>query len=242
MKKSLISILGLLVLCCACNYTGKSSTNRTAKKYINVIENVNGYNVAYTEDGHTMLYTNDSAGNYSVFYVKFENGAGKYGLKGIEEKIVRAEMDATMTTLNSFVTVQGGAFCKVDSIMKYSVCYFDEHLNCDSLAEIMESVELNQMEGMRVEQEVRRISELLNIAHNIALSINKNDPRGWNNIVYALESTQELINFDVIVISDVYDQRVQKRLPRIHNIAIELTEFYKTLREKMITQNRNTIQ
>lgn len=242
MKKSLISILGLLVLCCACNNTGKSSTSRVVKKHINVVTNVNGYNVAYTEDGHTMLYVNDSTGNYSVFYVKFENGAGKYGLKGIEEKIVRAEMDATMTTLNSFVTVQGGAFCKVDSIMKYSVCYFDEHLNCDSLAEIMESVELNQMEGMRVEQEVRRISELLNIAHNIALSINKNVPRGWNNIVYALESTQELINFDVIVISDVYDQRVQKRLPRIHNIAIELTEFYKTLREKMITQNRNTIQ
>ena len=242
MKKSLFSIIGILVLCCACNYTGKSSTNRTAKKYIYVVKNVNGYNVAYTEDGHTMLYANDSTGNYSVFYVKFENGAGKYGLKGIEEKIVRAEMDATLTTLNCFVTIQGGAFCKVDSIMEYSVCFFDEHLNCDSLAEIRESVECTQIKEMEIKQEVKRISELLNIAHNISLSINKNDLSGWSNIVYALEPTQELINFDVMLISDVYDQRVQKRLPRIHNIAIELTEFYKTLREKMITQNRNTIQ
>ena len=242
MDKTLISIVGILLLCCACNYTGKSSTNRTAKKYINVVENENGYNVAYTEDGHTMLYTNDSAGNYSVLYVKFENGAGKYGLKGIEEKIVRAEMNATLTTLNSFATIQGGAFCKVDNIMGYNVCYFDEHLNCDSLAEIMESVELNQIEGMRVEQEVKRITELLNIAHNIAQSINKNNRSGWIKIIYALEPTQELINFDVMVISDVYDHRVQKRLPIIQNIAKELTEFNKTLREKMIIQDRNIIQ
>ena len=242
MKKNLISILGVLVLCGACNYTGKPSKNRPAKKYINVVENVNGYNVAYTEDGHTMLYTNDSLGNFSIFYVKFENGAGKYGLKDIEEKIIWAKTDTTLTTLNSFATVQGGAFCKVDSIMGYNVCFFDEHLNRDSLAKISVSVECTQIEEMGVEQEVKHISELLNIAYNIAQSINKKNPRGWSNIVYALEPTQDLSNFDVMVIGDVYDQRVQKRLPRIQNIAKELTDFYHSFIEKYNSQSGTAIQ
>lgn len=242
MKKSLISILGLLVLCCACNNTGKSLTSRVVKKHINVVTNVNGYNVAYTEDGHTMLYVNDSTGNYFVFYVKFENGAGKYGLKGIETKTIMFQLDSTLSSIKSLVSFQGGSFCEIDSLTGCKAYFIDEQLKVDSLVNIDVPVDYTRIKGIETEQEVKRISELLNVAYSIALSISKNNQRGWNDVVYALESAYELQAFDVMVISDVYDQRVQKRLPILHNIAKELTYFHITLQEKIINRNKNIIQ
>lgn len=241
MKNILICILVTIIVCSSCNTSGMKTINMPAKKYINVVKNVNGYNVAYTEDGHTMLYTNDSIGNYIVYYVKFENGAGKYGLKGIEAKIIRAEMDATLTMLNGFVTVQKGVLCVIDSLMGYKVCFFDEQLKGESLEYINISLDCIQVEVKDVDQEVKRISALLNVAYNIALSISKTNLRGWDNIVYALEPTQDLNTFNAVMISDIYDQRVLKRLPRIQKTAKELTAFYRILRENLIIQNQTSI-
>ena len=231
MKKNFVCFLVTIVLC-SCNSSGKKTISTPTKKHINVVENVNGYNVAYTEDGHTILYTNDSIGNYSVYYVKFENRAEKYGQKGIGEKFVRAEMDATLTTLNSFVTIHGGAFCEIDSFMGYKVCFFDEQLKGDSLENTNVTTDFTQLEEMGAEHEVKRISALLNVAFDIATIISKNNPRGWNNITYALEPTQRLLAFNVMKSNDVYDQRVQMRLPKLRNIAEELTKFYFVLQKK----------
>lgn len=237
MKNLLICFIGTFVLCCACNSTGKQSKDTPTKKYINVVENVDGYNVAYTEDGHTMLYANDSTGNYTVYYVKFENGAGRYGLKGIEARTIMFQMDYTLTSLKSIVSFLCGSFCEVDSLTNYKAYFFDEQLRGDSLVNIDVPTDYTQVKRMDVEQEVRRISELLNVAYSIALSISKNNQRGWNNVVYALEPAHELQSFEVMMISDVYDQRMQKRLPRMQNIAKELTELYSVLQEKMYEQN-----
>lgn len=234
MKNIIVYILGTFVLCASCNSTGKKSINIPARKYINVVKNVNGYNVAYTEDGHTMLYTIDSIGKYSVYYVKFENGAGKYGLKGIEEKTIMFQLDSTLSSLESFVSFQGGSFCEVDSLTGYKAYFFDDQLKGDSVVIVDTPVNPTQIEGMEVEREVKRISELINVAYYIALSISKNNQRGWNDVVYALEPTHELLSFEVMVISDVYDKRVQKRLPKMQNIAKELTEFYLILQETII--------
>lgn len=242
MKNLLICFIGTFVLCCACNSTGKQSKDTPTKKYINVVENVDGYNVAYTEDGHTMLYANDSTGGYAVYYVKFENGAGRYGLKGIEAKTIMFQMDYSLTSLKSFVSFLCGSFCEVDSLTGYKAYFFDEQLKGDSLVNIDVPAYYTQIKGMDVEQEVRRISELLNLAYYIALSISKNNQRGWNDVVYALEPAHELHSFDVMVTSSVYDQRIQKRLPRIKNIKKELSEFYITLQENAIIQNKKTIQ
>lgn len=237
MKNLLICFIGTFVLCCACNSTGKQSKDTPTKKYINVVENVDGYNVAYTEDGHTMLYANDSTGNYTVYYVKFENGAGKYGLKGIEARTIMFQMDYTLTSLKSIVSFLCGSFCEVDSLTNYKAYFFDEQLRGDSLVNIHVPTDYTQVKRMDFEQEVRRISELLNVAYSIALSISKNNQRGWNNVVYALEPAHELQSFEVMMISDVYDQRMHKRLPRMQNIAKELTELYSVLQEKMYEQN-----
>lgn len=242
MKNLLICFIGTFVLCCACNSTGKQSKDTPTKKYIKVVENVDGYNVAYTEDGHTMLYANDSTGGYVVYYVKFENGAGRYGLKGIEAKTIMVQMDYNLTSLKSFVSFLCGSFCEVDSLTGYKAYFFDEQLKGDSLVNIDVPADYTQIKGMDVEQEVRRISELLNLAYYIALSISKNNQRGWNDVVYALEPAHELQSFDVMVTSSVYDQRIQKRLPRIKNIAKELSEFYIILQENAIIQNKKTIQ
>ena len=242
MKNLLICYIGVVVLCSACNSTGKQSKNTPTKKYISVVKNVDGYNVAYTEDGHILLYNNDSIGNYTVYYVKFENGAGKYGLKGIESKTIMFQMDSPLSSLKSFVSFLCGSFCEVDSLTGYKAYFFDEQLKGDSIVNIDVSIDYVQIEGMEVELEVKRISELLNVAYRIALSISKNNHRGWDDVAYALEPIHELQSFDVMVISDVYDQRVQKRLPRMLKIAKELTEFYITLQEKNINHNKNTIQ
>ena len=63
--------------------------------------------MAYTEDGHTMLYANDSTGGYAVYYVKFENGAGRYGLKGIEARTIMFQMDYSLTSLKSYMGLSG---------------------------------------------------------------------------------------------------------------------------------------
>ena len=124
MKNLLICFIGTFVLCCACNSTGRQSKDTPIKKYIKVVENVDGYNVAYTEDGHIILYANDSTGNYTVYYVKFENGAGKYGLKGIEAKTIMFQMDSTLSSLKSFVSFLCGSFCAVDSLTGYRAYFF----------------------------------------------------------------------------------------------------------------------
>jgi len=237
MRNILICFIGAIVLCCACNSTKKQSRNTPTKKYISVVENVDGYNVAYTEDGHTILYTNDSTGNYSVYYVKFENGAGKYGLKSIEAKTVMLQIDSTLSSLKSFVSFHGGSFCEVDSLTGYKAYFFNERLKGDSLLNIDVPVEGVPLQENGVEQIVKHICKWLDVAYSISLSINKYNQIGWNEIVYALEPTHELQSFDVTAPSALYDKKIQKRLPRLNNIAKELTYFHKKLQEQMINND-----
>ena len=108
MKNNLVLFL-VISLLVSCGFGGqKKDTSLPGPKYIAIIDDVEGYHVAYTEDGHTMIIENDSVGNYVVYYVKFDNNAGKFGFKGIEEKMIRAEIDPSMNTLRSFVTFKGG--------------------------------------------------------------------------------------------------------------------------------------
>lgn len=242
MKNLLICFIGVVVLCSACNSTGKQSKNMSTKKYISVVKNVDGYNVAYTEDGHILLYNNDSIGNYTVYYVKFENDAGKYGLKSIGAMIVRAEMDATLTKLNSFHTVQKGTFCIFDIFMGYKVFFFDEHLNWDSIENLSVPLDCTQVEEMVAEQEVKHISNLLKNAFFIAQSINSANHGGWEDMVYALRSTLDLPTYDIAVCTNIYDKRVLRRLPKLQSLIEKLRLFRRMLQKRMIIQNGNNIQ
>ena len=193
--------------------------------------------MAYTEEGHTIIYLNDSVENYVVYFVKFDNGAGKYGFKEIEEKIIRIEIDSSLTFLNSFISVTGGAFCKTDDNNKYEIFCFDEQLKRNSIEGIDVSVDYEQLDDKNDVEKVKRIIDLLIVAYKIALPIYDNKVSGWNKIVYALESTQSMQSYDIVISNTIYNERVKKRVPRVWAMNEELTSLNHYLREKMSIEN-----
>ncbi|MBR1546175.1 MAG: hypothetical protein IJ633_05205, partial [Prevotella sp.] len=80
-----------------------------------------------------------------------------------------------------------------------------------------------------------RISLLLDIAYNIACTINEYHPKGWDIISYALSSASNLYNYNVIIKETIEDEKVYKRIPRILNVREELTQFNHFLKEKIET-------
>lgn len=223
-------LLSALFISCGSSTGNKNSYNNVVKKHIYYVENVEAYNVAYTDEGHIMIYFNDSVGNNIVYFVKFENGAGKYGLKGIEEKIIRVEIDSSLTSLNSFVSVIGGAFYEANNSQGYDLYCFDEELKGITIEQIGISTDYEKIEEAK-EDNVRRITELLNVAYKIACFVNDNKVRGWGNIVYALESTQDLLTYDAIM-RNTLDEKEKKHIHRIWGMNEELTQLYKYLRKK----------
>ena len=128
--KNIITLLLVIVMFAACGSKGKKQETKTysVHKYISVVESVEGYDVAYTEDGHTLIYCNDSVGDFIVYYAKFDDNAGKHGYDRIKEKAVRAEMDSSLKTLKSISSIYGGAFCNRNDNTGYATFYFDEQM------------------------------------------------------------------------------------------------------------------
>jgi hypothetical protein len=239
MRYFFITLL-LLVFFVSCGSSGKKKDvySNVPKKFITIVENVDSYNAAYTEDGHTLIYKNDSLGDVVVYYAKFENNAGKYGLRGIDEKIIRAEMDSSLGTLKSFFSFSGGAFCEIEE-MGYNVYYFDEQMK----GALKENIEVHwgsePSEDTSEEYKMKRIIALLNVAYEIAHSISDKNISGWNNIYYALEPIQEALNWGIIIGNAIYEPRTEKHISRICRMTEELNQYYYSLQEKMISQKVN---
>ena len=238
-----LPVLFILLLFVACRHSGnkQENQNNSEPKFITVVENNDGNHIAYTKEGHFIIFSNDSLGDYIVYYVKFDNNAGKYDLKGIERMIVRAEVDSSLTILRNFVCVTGGAFCDIDSISGNKVYYFDQQINGNSIEQINVTLDNAFDNPDENENPVRRISLLLDIAYNIACSINEYHPKGWDIISYALSSATNLCNYNVIIKDTIEDEKVSKRIPRILNVREELTQFNHYLREKTDKQNNPAI-
>ena len=109
-KLVLLSISFALLISCGSSTTKKTVQNLASRKYITVVDKKDGFSSAYTEYGHTMIYGKDSIDNYIVYFAKFDNNAGKYENRIIKEKIVRIELDSSLSILKSFITISGGAF------------------------------------------------------------------------------------------------------------------------------------
>lgn len=232
--KKYLPVLFILLLFVACRHSGnKQESQNSEPKFITVVENNDGYHIAYTKEGHSIIFSNDSLGNYIVYYVKFDNNAGKYDLKGIERMIVRVEADSSLTTLNNFVCVTGGAFCDIDSISGNKVYYFDQQIKGNCIEQINVTLDNAFNEPDAKEDPVKRISLLLGIAYNIACTINEYHPKGWDIIIYALSSASDLYNYNVIIKDTIEDEKVYKRIPRILNVREELTQFNHFLKEKI---------
>ena len=233
MKNNLVLLL-VISLLVSCGFGGqkKKDTSPPEPKYIAIVDDVEGYHVAYTEDGHTMIFENDSVGNYIVYYVKFDNNAGKFGLKGIEEKIIRAEIDSSLNTLRSFVTFKGGVFCEPNDDMGYDAYYFDNQLKGYSKEHIEFYLDSQQADDGGDKYNVLRIISLLNVAYQISQSINNDRPSGWDKTISALEPVQNILGCNIISNNTNVPPRVKEHVSRISRVIEEFTYFYHVLEEK----------
>ena len=237
-----VLLVTLFVSCGSRNKKERINGN-AIPKYITMIENSRGgYNSAFTEDGHTVIYRSDSIGNYIVYYTKYDGNAGKYGYDRIKEKIVRVEMDSYLNGVNSFVAISGGVFCKKENNI-YSAYYFDEKMNGYNLKQIE-----TPSESIRKDEkgnDLKRILTLLGVAHKIAITINNSNVSGWNNIVSALEPSLNLVAYDVLKSDTVYDPIIKEHITRIVNSTEGLTQYHNLLQEeqrrKQETEGLDTI-
>lgn len=227
----------LFVFFVSCGSSSKKYNvyNNNPKKYITVVNDFDGYCAAYTDDGHTMIYTNDSVCNNIVYYAKNENNTGEDGLRFIDEKIVRVEIDSSLTTLKSILSFSGGAFCEMKD-MGYNVYYFDEQMK-GALKEDMEVHDYYEIsEDTSEEYKINKIIALLNVACEIAHAISDTNVRGWNNIFMALEPIQNISNHDIIISNTVYDPRTEKCILRMLCMAEALTEQSYSLYENRLVK------
>lgn len=242
MKQLCILMIIVLVVSCSSRSNKYNTNNNTPARYITNIDNIDGFSASFTEDGHTMIYSKDSIGNYVIYYVKYDDNAGKYGYDRIKDKVIRVEMDSSLKILNSFVTIYGGAFCDTNCGIRYSAVYFDEQMNYDTIEQIEVPLDSAQFEETGKEEKIRHILLLFNVTQKIALSINENNVNGWHNIVSALEPSQTILDYDVIFSDTVFNPKVKEHISRVKSTTKGLTRFYDLLREKYNSQNKNVNQ
>lgn len=241
--RNYFAILLFLVFFVSCGSSGKKPDGHSnaPRKFMTIVENVDDYNVAYTEDGHTIIYKNDSANNVIVYYAKFENEAGKFGVSGIDEKIIRVEIDSSLITMKSILSFTGGAFCKIEE-MGYNVYYFDEHM----IGALKKDIEVHwDPEKLKITSEdckMKSIIAQLNVAYEIAHSISNTNVGGWNNIYFALEPIQNILDYDIMISNTIYNLRTKKHILRMIRVSKELNYNYCKLYKKMISKNDNNNQ
>lgn len=239
MRFSLVVFLFLaLFVSCGSSVKKADRNSGVPSEFITVVENVDNYSVAYTENGHTMIYKNDSAGNVIVYYAKFENNAGKYGVSGIDEKIIRVELDSSLNIVKSILSFTGGAFCEMEE-KRYNVYYYDEHMRGTQKKDIEVHLDSEKFETTSEDCKMKRIIEKLNVAYEIAHSIYNSNVGGWNNVYFALEPIRNILNHNIMINNTIYDLRTKKHILRISRVSEELNYNYCMLYEKMISENKN---
>ena len=233
MKKILV-IFFLLIFIASCGSRQKKAVHGSisSPKYISVVENTDGFSSAYTEDGHTLIYKTDSNSNVVVYYAKFDDNAGKKGYDRVRDKVIRVEIDSSLNVIKSFVSVYGGALCKINCNNVYTLHYFDEQMN-DKNIELPEYLlEKQAIDKRNIESKVKRLIEILTAAYNIAYNINDSNIGGWNYIVSALEPTQSIISNDIMTQETVYSPNVKEHVSKLNSTTEGLTQLYMLFQEK----------
>lgn len=229
---------------CGSSSRKKDSSSLITMKQIIVVDNINGDNIAYTEDGHTIVYEKDSLGNFIVYYVKFDIDAEKHGSDRYREKLVRVEVDSTLSILKSLITVYGGAFFVKESLMGYSAYYYDDQMYADSieLIDIPENsgqsrvLEKRGNEIEKGEIVIKRILMLLNDAYQLALRINDRNASGWRNIVSVLEPSHEITSFQAVLNDTIYDQIVIGHISKICSAKERFMQYDSILQAERFPQ------
>ena len=241
MRSCLFYFITLIIVVSCGSSGGKKLPDTQHRMYMILIKDVDGYNVAYTENGHTLICRNDSSNNIIVYYAKFENNAGKYWLKGIDEKIIRVEMDSSINILKSILSFTGGAFCEMNET-GYSTYYFDEKMKEAHIENLEIPMDSGQLENSFVEYNMKRIIAFLNVAYKVAYCISENKVSGWDNIAFSLEPVHEILSCDIIVSNTLQDTRTNKHILRMVKVAEELNFNYGEFREKMISKRKHSLK
>lgn len=233
MKKILV-IFFLLIFIASCGSRQKKAVHGSisSPKYIGVVENTDGFSSAYTEDGHTLIYKTDSNSNVVVYYAKFDDNAGKKGYDRVRDKAIRVEIDSSLNVIKSFVSVYGGALCKINCNDVYTLHYFDEQMN-DKNIELPEYLlEKQTIDKRNIVSKIKRLIEILTVAYNIAYNIHDSNIGGWNYIVSALEPTQSIISYDIMTQETVYSPNVKEHIWKLNSTTKGLTQLYLLFLEK----------
>lgn len=233
MKKILVIFFSLIFIAsCGSRHKKAIHGSISSPKYISVVENTDGFSSAYTEDGHTLIYKTDSDSNVVVYYAKFDDNAGKKGYDRVRDKAIRVEIDSSLNVIKSFVSVYGGALCKINSNGVYILHNFDEQMN-DNNIELPELyLEKQTVDKGDVGSKVKRIIEILTTAYNIAYNISDSNKSGWNYIVSALEPSQSITSYDIMTQETVYSPNVKEHISKLNRTTEGLTQLYMLFQEK----------
>ena len=219
---------------CTSNVNKGKSNNKQTKEYITVIENVGYYNVAYTDEGHLMMYQKDSIGGYTAYFAKFLENSGKYGLKDIEERIIRIDADSSLSHINCIISLYSSAICKVTNEGTYHIDIFDNNDCRIDSREINMYLTQDSINNYTEDKEIKKVISLLNDAYYIVNDINESNIRGWDIIFLSLESVPQLLSCDVIKHDRIYLTKISKRVERLGNI----TEEMNYLKEKLYKEHK----
>ena len=233
MKKILV-IFFLLIFIASCGSRQKKAVHGSisSPKYISVVENTDGFSSAYTEDGHTLIYKTDPNSNVVVYYAKFDDSAGKHGYDRIRDKAIRVEIDSSLNNLISFVSIYGGASCKINSNGVYTLHCFDKQLNENYIEQLEFPLDTQTTDNGNIESKVKRIIYILTITYNVANSINKYNISGWNYIVSALEPTLSITNYNILVQETIYAQKVKEHVSKLSSTTEGLRQLFLLYLEK----------
>lgn len=227
-------ILTILLVVCGCNNRKNSpSVNSETRNYIGYTPNANGYCSVYSEDGHTFIYEKDSIGDYTVYYAKFDDNAGKHGHDRIKDKVVRIVVNDSLDRVLSISSISCGIFLEKDSEGRYKALCVDEHMNVNIIDNTEISCGQNISTGANIiESEIQKIISLLSIATKIVYSVNTNSSICWNNMALALEPIQNIMSRDIIQYETIVNPKIQKYVLRIEETTNPLSVYHYMLVDK----------
>lgn len=225
-------LFSFLLLSC---YSGEKAKNQhttnAEKKYIyTVISSDSTYSVTFTENGHTLIFKKDlkSDNGYIAYYVKFDDNAGKYD--NAKQKVVRLDLDSSLNSIKSILTVNGIAICEKDENDNYKISYYDESKKVRQINNIFIHPDLldNAFDGKNGNIG-KRIFEMLVVAHELCLSISKDANNSWSINEYALQEALKIEEYDNIVVDNLYDINAQNHYERTCRMAKDLSRLYNVL-------------
>lgn len=219
----------LIIVFCSCNRSNSKSNNaRTsihtyAYKYLNVVRNSNkDSTIIYSDEGHTIMYTTDSIGNYIIYYAKYEvNESSKYDM--IRDKIVRVELDSCLQHINNIISIHGSAFCLTKS-KEPLICCFDEQMKPFRINNIV--IESNEDRKKDKDAVIHQVVEQLNNALYIATSMNNNNINGWAYIQTALESVKQIQGIDIVEQNEILNPKAKQYNVKFTRAANKLNSLY----------------